>query len=132
MDKVYKAVAKDDLKLPDNPFIRWIKGNEYTLTDDGAKLTLSSESGDSYYVSEVFEELKKLFDISNSEVDMKPITEKQLRRLNKMSQYIKELNVNCDFERLSRKEAQKIIQKYQIRIPRSSIKGVYGRDAFRK
>ena len=66
IDKLYKAVAKYDLKLPDNPVIRWTKGKEYTLTDDGTKLTLSSESGiDSYYIREVLEDLKKAFDILN-------------------------------------------------------------------
>lgn len=60
------------------------------------------------------------------------ITEKQFHRLTEISKYIKELNI-C-FEKLSRDEAQKLIQKYQLdmRIPRKPIICVYGRDTSRK
>jgi hypothetical protein len=63
----YKAIAKDDLELPDNSHEHWIKGNSYTLIYDklGGIYSLTSESGfRTHYTQKGFDGFKDLFDIT--------------------------------------------------------------------
>jgi hypothetical protein len=61
--KKYKATAKYNLELPDNPGIRWKKGRKYDLLYNHGAYELSSENGTTFYTDSAFESLKKMFNI---------------------------------------------------------------------
>ena len=65
--KKYKATAKYNLELPDNPGIRWKKGRKYDLLYNHGAYELSSENGTTFYTDSAFESLKKMFNIEQEQ-----------------------------------------------------------------
>lgn len=60
--KEFKAIAKANLELPDNPNIHWKAGEEYKCVYENEAYHLTSETAESHYTKEGFERLKELFD----------------------------------------------------------------------
>ena len=68
MTKQYIAIAKDDSKLPDNPYAYWVKGKSYDCIISKDTISIMCEDGFyTYYKKEIFELLKEIFDFKECE-----------------------------------------------------------------
>lgn len=65
--KKYKATAKYNLMLTDNPGIKWIKDRKYDLCYNHGAYELSSENGTTFYTDSAFEGLKRIFNIEQEQ-----------------------------------------------------------------
>ena len=63
----YKAIAIEDLELPDNPNIFWNEGYSYeAIIDKTGTMCLASETGQSYYTANAVDKMKSVFNFEES------------------------------------------------------------------
>lgn len=66
MQKRYKAIAKDDLELFPHT---WRKGLDYEVVENGKRLTLATDQGDTSWDPSKKAELSSVFDFLECEGD---------------------------------------------------------------